>query len=235
MKSNITKIIKLFIPKIILIIATSNIKKIIKLFLPEIVLIIKRKFFNQQNLLFAGYSRLFKNNLTSQTIYGEYGCGYSTTYVLENFDIPVYSVDSSKQWVNTIKINNVNNKNLNINHVDIGNVTENSWGRPDDYSKRDNFLNYANEIWRHKLKPNFVLIDGRLRVLCFLISLKQCNSGTKIIFDDYVDRKYYHVVEELIKPTTNDGRQCLFEVGDKKNLDMKKLGLLIEKFNYILD
>jgi len=90
--------------------------------------------------LFAGYSHLFKNNLTSKTIYGEYGCGYSTIYVLENFDIPVYSVDSSKQWVNTIKIKNVNNKNLNINHVDIGNVTENSWGRPDDYSQRDNFL-----------------------------------------------------------------------------------------------
>ena len=217
---------------------SKNIKEIIKLFIPEIILIIKRKLLNQLNVseeLFGGYSQLFKNNLSSETIYGEYGCGQSTFYVLKNFDIPVYSVDSSKQWVNKIKINNENNNNLSINYVNIGNVSKNSWGRPDDYSVRDNFINYANDIWNRGLKPNFILIDGRLRVLCFLVSLKKCNSGTKIIFDDYVNRKFYHIVEELIKPSSNDGRQCLFEVGDKKDIDMKKLDFLIDKFNYTLD
>jgi len=216
----------------------NSIKKLLKLFVPEIILIIKRKILNQSNVseeLFAGYSQLFKNNLNSQTIYGEYGCGKSTLYVLSNFDIPVYSVDSSRQWVNKINIKNENNDNLSINYVNIGNVSEDSWGRPDDYSLRDNFLNYANDIWNRELKPNFILIDGRLRVLCFLVSLKKCNPGTKIIFDDYVIRKHYHIVEELIKPSFDDGRQCLFEVGDKKNIDMKKLDFLINKFNYILD
>jgi len=216
----------------------NNIKRILKLFIPEIILIIKRKILNQSNVskeLFAGYSQLFKNNLHSQTIYGEYGCGQSTLYVLSNFNIPVYSVDSSRQWVDKIKIKNKNNLNLSINYVNIGNVNEDSFGRPDDYSLRDNYLNYANDIWSRELKPNLVLIDGRLRVLCFLISLKKCNPGTKIIFDDYVNRKYYHIVEELIKPSSDDGRQCLFEVGDKKNIDMKKLDFLINKFNYILD
>ena len=216
----------------------NSIKKLLKLFIPEIILIIKRKILNQSNVserLFDGYSQLFKNNLNSQTIYGEYGCGQSTLYVLSNFDIPVYSVDSSRQSVNKINIKNENNDNLSINYVNIGNVSEDSWGRPDDYSLRDNFLNYANDIWNRELKPNFILIDGRLRVLCFLISLKKCNPGTKIIFDDYVSRKYYHIVEELIKPSSENGRQCLFEVGDKKDLDMIKLDFLINKFNYILD
>ena len=84
---------------------SRNIKEIIKLFIPEIVLIIKRKILEKSNLqdeLFDSYSKLFKNNLSSETIYGEYGCGQSTFYVLENFDIPVYSVDSSKHWVNRI-------------------------------------------------------------------------------------------------------------------------------------
>jgi|TARA_B100001093_G_scaffold511558_1_gene579697 hypothetical protein len=216
----------------------NNIKKILKLFIPEILLIIKRKILNQSNVseeLFRGYSQLFKNNLNSQTIYGEYGCGQSTSYVLSNFNIPVYSVDSSRQWVDKIKTKNENNHNLSINYVNIGNVSEDSWGRPDDYSLRDNFLNYANDIWTRELKPNFVLIDGRLRVLCFLITLKNCNLGTQIIFDDYVNRKHYHIVEELIKPSSDDGSQCLFEVADKKNIDMKKLDFLINKFNYILD
>ena len=215
----------------------SKIKKIVRLFIPEIILIIRRKLLNKSKVseeLFAGYSQLFKNNLSPQSIYGEYGCGQSTFYVLENFDIPVYSVDSSKKWVNKIKINNKNN-NLNINYVNIGNVGEDSWGRPDDYSMRDNFIKYADDIWSHQLKPNVILIDGRLRVLCFLVSLKKCDPGTKIIFDDYVTRKHYHIVEELIKPVSNDGSQCLFEVDDKKKLDMNKLDLLINKFNYILD
>ena len=215
-----------------------NIIFILKLFIPEIIFIIKRKLLNLSfgsKRLFAGYSQLFKNNLSSQTIYGEYGCGESTLYVLKNFNILVYSIDSSKQWINQIKMKNQNNKNLSINYVNIGNVGKFSWGRPDDYSMRDNFIKYANDIWNRELKPNFVLIDGRLRVLCFLVSLKMCNSGTKIIFDDYVDNKHYHVVEELIKPSSNDGRQCLFEVMDKKNIDMKKLDFLINKFNYILD
>ena len=215
----------------------KDIKEIIKLFIPEIILIIKRKLFNQQTVskeLFDGYSQLFKNNLSSQSIYGEYGCGISTFYVLENFDIPVLSVDSSKYWINKIKKNNKNN-NLDINYVNIGNVKEDSWGRPDDYSMRENFINYANNIWNRKQKPNVVLIDGRLRVLCFLVSLKNCDPGTKIIFDDYMKRKHYHIVEELIKPSSNDGRQCLFEVDDKKNIDMNNLDFLINKFNYILD
>ena len=215
----------------------KNYKEIIKLFIPEIILIIKRKLFNRLTVseeLFDGYSKLFKKNLSSKSIYGEYGCGKSTFYVLENFDIPVLSVDSSKYWINKIKKNNRNN-NLDINYVNIGNVKEDSWGRPDDYSMRENFINYANDIWNRDKKPNFILIDGRLRVLCFLVSLKNCNSGSKIIFDDYMRRKYYHIVEEIIKPSSNDGRQCLFEVNDKKNIDMNKLEFLINKFNYILD
>ena len=216
----------------------KNTKKILKLFIPEIIFIIKKKILNQLNLseeLFGGHSKLFKNNLSSQTIYGEYGCGRSTSYVLSKYNITVNSVDSSIEWINKVKKENENNHNLNINHVNIGNVGEYSAGRPDDYSLRDNFYNYANDIWNQKLKPNFVLIDGRLRVLCFLISLKKCNPGTKIIIDDYVSRKYYHIVEELIKPSSDNGRQCLFQVGDKKNIDMKKLDFLINKFNYILD
>ncbi len=214
-----------------------GIKKIIKLFIPEIILIIKRKLLNQRKIseeLFGGYSQLFKNNLSSDSIYGEYGCGQSTFYVLENFDIPVYSVDSSEHWANIIKKNSKSN-NLNIDYVNIGKVNDESWGMPDDYSMRDNFIKYANNIWDRKLKPNVVLIDGRLRVLCFLVSLKKCNPGTKILFDDYVNRKKYHVVEELIKPTSNNGRQCLFQVTNKDTIDMNKLDLLINKFNYILD
>ena len=99
---------------------------------------------------------------------------------------------------------------------------------------KNNFINYANDLWKREFKPNVVLIDGGLRILCFLVSLKECNPQTKIIFDDYVDNKFYHVVEEIIKPTSTAGRQCLFDVGDKKKLDIRKIEFLIDKFNYVL-
>jgi hypothetical protein len=210
--------------------------KILGLFLPQIILILfhKLKIFLFKKKLLKTNHQLLLGNINKDTIYGEYGCGQSTLYVLKNFNIPILSVDSSKNWVKKVKINKKNN-NLMLNYIDIG-FTEykHSWGRPVDYSKRKNFIDYANDIWRRKLKPNLVLIDGRLRVLCFLVSLKRCNNGTKIIFDDYVERKYYHVVEELIKPTNKNKKQCLFIV-DKKKIDIKKLNFLINKFNYVLD
>ena len=218
---------------------TSDIKKIIKLFIPEIIFIIKRILLNKPNRvnekeLFGGYTKFLKKSLTAESIYGEYGCGKSTYFILENFDIPVFSVDSSQFWINKIKKKYKKN-NLNINFINMSKTNERSWGRPEDYSMRDNFIEYANNLWSHKLKPNIVLIDGRLRVLCFLVSLKNCNPGTKIIFEDYIKRKMYHIVEELIKPTSIDGRQALFEVNDKSTIDMKKLDFLINKFNYVLD
>ena len=125
-------------------------------------------------------------------------------------------------------------KKLHLKYINIGNVGPKSMGWPDDFSLKENFNDYAMEIWKYKLKPNVVLIDGRLRVLCFLITLRECKIGTKIIFDDYVSRKHYHIVEELIKPISNDGRQCLFEVNSKKKINKKKLNFLINKFNYVL-
>lgn len=190
------------------------------------------KVFQKKN--FNHHFKLFSENISSNSIFGEYGCGRSTSFVLENFNIPIYSVDSSEYWVKKIN-DKFKNQNLYLNYVNIGNVGINAWGRPDDYSLRENFIKYAEDIWKHDTKPNVVLIDGRLRVLCFLVSLKNCDVGTKIIFDDYVTRKFYHVVEEIIKPTSIVGRQALFKINEKNNINLENLDFLINKFNFVLD
>ena len=71
-------------------------------------------------------------------------------------------------------------------------------------------------------------------MFCFLVSIKLCQENTKIIFDDYNDRKYYHIVEEFIKPKETDGRQSLFIV-NKKKINTKKLNFYINKFEYVMD
>ena len=212
---------------------------------PPILFVLKDKLIKPKikNKLFDGYDSLFKKVLTSNCVYGEYGCGASTIYACQKLNIPIISVDSSKIWVDQLKKyieeeeeeeKKINKINLVIKYVNIGNTTKNKLGKPDDFSKCCNFKKYANIIWKQKYKPNVVLIDGRLRVFCFLTSLKLCQDNTKIIFDDYYDRKYYHIVEQVIKPIQTDGRQALFIV-NKKKINTKKLNLYINKFEYVLD
>ena len=211
-----------------------SLKKIIKLFIPGLLLTITRsvrKLLEPQNKLFDGRDELFKKNISKSMVYGEYGCGKSTEFILDHFDVPVFSVDTSKFWVN--KINKKINKNLYINHIDVGEVGD--WGTPKSYRHRHNFENYTNWIWQQKQKPNVVLIDGRFRVCCFLTTLKFCDEGTRIIFDDYNEREYYHLVEEFLKPVSSNGRQSLFIVNDKSKFDLNKIDLEISKFMYVMN
>ena len=210
-----------------------NIKQNIKLFIPEIFFILIRFILTsfKKNQLFDGYDQIFKQIISDKTIYGEYGCGKSTIFVMKNYKIPIYSVDTSKFWID--KIQKENNGLLKIKHIDLGEIG--NWGRPKSYKYRNNFLRYINWIWEQKSKPNVILIDGRFRVGCFLTSLKLSDEGTKIIFDDYVAREHYHIVEEFLKPVQSNERQALFIVPNKSTLDIKNIELEINKFSYVMD
>ena len=85
---------------------------------------------------------------------------------------------------------------------------------PTSFKMRHKFVEYAELLWRQSAMPEVVLIDGRFRVLCFLATLKFAPVGTKIIFDDYNHRPYYHVAEEFARKIEVCGRQALFEVSD---------------------
>ena len=67
-------------------------------------------------------------------------------------------------------------------------------------------------MWLKEISPDLVLIDGRFRVFCFLTTVKLAPVGTKILFDDYINRPLYHVVEEFCEKIETCGRQALFEV-----------------------
>ncbi|VVM22346.1 hypothetical protein BSPWISOXPB_2687 [uncultured Gammaproteobacteria bacterium] len=88
-------------------------------------------------------------------------------------------------------------------------------GNPNRYSKRECIINYVESIWKHEQKPQFVLVDGRFRVACFLYYLATGAPGTKIVFDDYVNRPHYHLIEEFVEPNKTCGRQCMFVVPEK--------------------
>jgi hypothetical protein len=144
-------------------------------------------------------------------VYGEYGVGESTVWVSQNTSAAIVAVETDSRWAEKI-IEKIQKKNVQITHIDLGNVGP--WGRPTGYSRRSKFSSYFNSIWDHPRTPDVVLIDGRFRVACFLTSYLRAGPGTTIFFDDYLERHNYHIVEEIIKPFTTEGRQAIFRVGD---------------------
>ena len=210
-------------------------KKIIKLLLPPIIPYLYLKFFSSfRKSLFDGDDFLFKKSLEGIKIYGEYGCGLSSKWMLKNTNCKIISVDSSKEWVEKIKYENKKYlSKLTINHIDLGKVRR--WGFPLSYVKSKNFQDYTDYIWKQSESPTFVLVDGRFRVCCFLTSLKFAEAGTKIIFDDYVNSPHYHFIEKYVSRINECGRQCLFIVPAKNEIDMISLNKDIDAFRFVMD
>jgi len=170
---------------------------------------------SDDQVLFDGDDKLFKDLIKNIDTYFEYGCGKSTEYVYRYTNCNIYSVDTDRSWVKITQqlTNGKKDNRLNIDWIDVGKVEE--WGYPITYAKRKYFFNYANNFYKKNYKPDLVLIDGRLRVFCFLTTLRHAPIGTKIIFDDYTNRPIYHVAEEFSPLLDKCGRQALFEVNSK--------------------
>ena len=166
----------------------------------------------QAHILFDGDDGLFKEILKNTDTYFEYGCGKSTEFVYKYTNASIYAVDTSRDWVNKLQSIAITSapRRVNLNWVDVGKVAD--WGYPISFERRENFKVYAELMWLEKSSPDLVLIDGRFRVFCFLTSIKFAPAGTKILFDDYINRPFYHVVEEFCERIDTCGRQALFEV-----------------------
>ena len=120
---------------------------------------------------------------------------------------------------------------LLLNRVDLGEIA--AWGYPTTYRHRNRFHDYVVSPWRHGVKPDLVLIDGRFRVASFLHSLLTAEPGTRLIFDDYNNRPHYHLVEEFCPVKEREGRQALFLVPDQ--LERPAIVAEEERFLYVRD
>lgn len=210
--------------------------RLFRAFTPPIIFKPIINFFeNYKPALFDGEENalLFKKYIQSCNVYGEYGCGLSTEYVLKNTSCSIVSIDSSNEWVNLVKSKADSSKKLDIHYVDVGAVGD--WGRPIDYKKRENFKNYADKLWEQNLTPDLVLIDGRFRVACFLTCLLKAPKDTVIIFDDYTNRPEYHLVEEYASIKEKHGRQAIFitqALTQDKKYEIEKI---VKHFYYVMD
>jgi len=166
-----------------------------------------------------GGLKFFIDAIARTNCFLEYGCGGSTAYAANVAKVKsIISVDTSKVWVNKVNQSLSNSPTkLHLSHCDLGAIGD--WGTPVNRERSSDFWRYMVTPWRLantlNLKPDSVLIDGRFRVASFLYSLISARVGTLIMFDDYLNRERYFVVEKFCKLQEKHGRMGVFYVEHK--------------------
>jgi hypothetical protein len=142
----------------------------------------------------------------------EYGSGGSTVLAAKAGK-PVISVESDKGWADRMAETLAGISTVaKVHHVDIGQTKD--WGRPRNTEGFARYHTYALSVWdRPDLgDPDLVLIDGRFRAACLAAVVMRARQPTTVLFDDYVDRTYYHAVEKLAEKEQVVGRMARFTV-----------------------
>ena len=146
--------------------------------------------------------------------YLEFGAGYSTLRASNFPELKVFSFETDINYCHFIqgKLREKGDfEKIKIVHADIGPTRE--YGHPEHNPDKTRLPNYLwfpfYTIKAHKFKPDLILIDGRFRVATFLKCLMEFPE-VAILFDDYLDRDFYHIVQEIIRPKQTVGRIALF-------------------------
>lgn len=161
---------------------------------------------------------LFYNYLNRSKYFFEFGSGGSTYQAAINRNtIKIWSVESDKEWLNQLSNINLYGK-VNFIFADI--KASGNWGYPGTESKYEDWVKY-NRAFNNldesdRQLVDTILIDGRFRVACALNILEYIDSNVNVVFDDFLDRNYYHFVLNYYEIIDQAGRMVVLK---KKNVD----------------
>ena len=177
---------------------------------------------------------MFYKHLNNATNYFEFGSGGSTyqSSIKDNIK-KIYSVESDPIWVKKVRDETILNKHK-IEYIFCEMKTlPHTWGRPGVGSTLNDWKNYSNSIL-NKENIDFLLIDGRFRVACCLKSFECLRNSSKICFDDFLNRKNYHVVLDYFEIIEHTSDNCMVILQKKSNV-LKPSKELIEQYEKIMD
>ena len=181
--------------------------------------------------------KMFYRYLDNSTVYFEYGSGGSTYQANLKPNIQkIYTVESDKTWMD--KLNSVITNNSKITYIynEMG-TKPHTWGYTSGRCLKTDLINYSEHMRNlsieERSKIDLVMIDGRFRVACCLKCFDIINDECYIIFDDFLNRKNYHVVLDYydIIEKTEDKRMVVLR---KKN-NVSIPDELIKKYELIPD
>lgn len=162
---------------------------------------------------------LLDDCLEQSNVFLEYGAGGSTILACSKVQT-VVSVEADLSFLEAVKgaaEAREHSSRLIMHHADIGAISE--WSNPIDPTTAIHWPRYVSSVWKLFQSgeidyPDVVLIDGRFRVACFLMTLLIARSGTTILFNNYADRPQYHLAERYLKPRQIVGGMAKFVTTD---------------------
>jgi hypothetical protein len=171
---------------------------------------------------------LFYKYLDKATNYMEFGSGGSTYQASIRPNIlNIRVVESDVGWINTLN-SRISHPSITFAYIDIESVP-NSWGNPGKRCSKEKMKKYSDV--RVPEGVDMILIDGRFRVACCLKLFEQISNECVIAFDDFLNRKYYHVILDYYTIVEQTSDNCLVIL--KKKDAMPPLINLIEQYEVI--
>lgn len=175
----------------------------------------------------------FLDRIKSCACYLEFGSGGSTV-VVAKLGVPFTVVESDRQFLSAVRRkvdSGPNRPGRRFLFSNIGMTTD--WGCPlfDDTTpmRIAKWRRYPFAPWPMSPLPDLILIDGRFRVACALVTIKNLYDKLdfEILVDDYVDRPHYHAIERFAQLHATHGRMAVFK---QKTIAMDELDAAIERF-----
>lgn len=164
----------------------------------------------------------------------EYGSGGTTRIAAQMPGKLIFSVETDPVWAMELQreLDEAETASpVTVYHSDIGETGK--WGRPilTEESWRS-FHRSVLDIWQEPFfrPPDVVLIDGRMRMACLAAVILCTDKPVTVLFDDYVDRPMYQLVENVIKPVDLTGRMARFEI-QPDMVEKSDVGYLISLFS----
>lgn len=144
----------------------------------------------------------------------EFGSGGSTV-LAGDLGKSITTVECDPAWAAKMRAwfaANPPKGDVTFHEVDIGPVGE--WAHPVDESGKARWPDYPQSVWDRPdfQQPDVVLIDGRFRIACLLTVAFRTKAPVTVLFDDYVPRPAYHVVEQMFRPIALHGRMAQFQI-----------------------
>ena len=157
---------------------------------------------------------MFNKYLDSCKVYFEFGSGGSTYQAnLRSNITKIYSVESDKNWYDEVS-RRINTDKLVYFYNEMKTIP-NTWGHPGPGSTKEQHIKYSNYLCEltsdEQQSIDIVMIDGRFRVACCLKCHDIIRDDCLILFDDFLNRKHYHIVLNYfdIKEKTQDERMVV--------------------------
>ena len=159
----------------------------------------------------------YLKKVSSEQAVIEFGSGGSTL-LIGSVARELISIESDLKFIKTLMPVINSQQHIKMIHANISPTS--FYGKPLTITRpfyKRKFSNYSNlrklTIDQTSITPGVIFIDGRFRVACFLQCLIEFNHSFTIIFDDYFDRPYYHIVENLlIKPFDKVNNTAIFKI-----------------------